>query len=34
MKGNAARGMKEHGTFSFSQGSASFSELNNFMKGS
>ena len=31
---NAAREMKERGTFSFAQGGASFSELNNFMKGS
>ena len=31
---NAAREMKERGTFSFAQGGASYSELNNFMKGS
>jgi 2-methylisocitrate lyase-like PEP mutase family enzyme len=31
---NAAREMKERGTFSFTQGGASFSELNNFMKAS
>ena len=31
---SAAREMKEHGTFSFAKGGATFSELNNFMKGS
>jgi len=30
---SAAREMKEHGTFSFAKGGATFSELNNFMKG-
>jgi 2-methylisocitrate lyase-like PEP mutase family enzyme len=31
---NAAREMKKHGTFSFAQGGATFSELNDFMKSS
>jgi 2-methylisocitrate lyase-like PEP mutase family enzyme len=30
---SAAREMKEHGMFSFAKGGATFSELNNFMKG-